>query len=51
MAKLEKVELDYDVIHKIIDEAIEKRDRYITLFFEPFRVNINIYPLEEEKEE
>ena len=38
-------------IHKLIDECIEKKDRYITIFTSKIGTSVNIYPMPDEGEE
>lgn len=36
-----------DTIRRIINEAIEKKDRYITLYFGEEGTTMSVYPLDE----
>lgn len=45
-----KIEVDEDLIHRIIDNAMEKRDRSVFIYFGEAGVSVNIYPYSEEEE-
>lgn len=45
-----KIEIDDTLIHQIIDNAMEKRDRSVFLYFGESGVSLNIYPYSEEEE-
>ena len=36
-------------IHKLIYEAMEKKDRYVSLYISDYGMTVNIYPIEENK--
>ena len=38
-------------IHKLIDESIEKKDRYVSIYSDGNGLSISIYPLDDENEE
>lgn len=44
------IEIDDTLIHKIIDNAMEKRDRSVFLHFGESGLSLNIYPYSEEEE-
>lgn len=46
-----KIEVDETLIHRIIEHAMEKRDRSVSIFFGKGGVSINVYPYPEENEE
>lgn len=46
-----KIEIDEALIHQIIEHAMEKRDRSVSIFFGEGGVSINVYPYPEENEE
>lgn len=46
-----KIEIEQDLIHAIIDKAMDKRDRSVSIFFGEGGVSINVYPYPEENEE
>lgn len=41
--------LDKELIMNLIDHAMEKKDRYVTLYFNDDSVSVNIYPLGEKE--
>lgn len=45
-----KIEIDDTLIHQIIDNAMEKHDRSVFLYFGESGVSLNIYPYSEEEE-
>ena len=38
------------MIHNLIEEAMEKKDRYVTLYFGETGVSVSVYPLTEDEE-
>ena len=50
MAKIMVTESDSiskaDMIHKIIDDAMDKKDRYVTVFITGDCMSVNVYPYE-----
>lgn len=36
-------------IHKIIDDAMEKKDRYVTVYIGKHGTSVNVYPVDESK--
>lgn len=39
-----------EILYKFVDDAMEKRDRYVSVNFYEFGPSISIYPLESEEE-
>lgn len=37
-------------IHDVIDDAIEKKDRYVSLYFGEYGCSVFIYPMNEDEE-
>lgn len=46
-----KIEIDETLIHRIIEHAMEKRDRSVSIFFGEGGVSLNVYPYSEEEDE
>ena len=46
-----KIEIDEALIHGIIDKAMEKRDRSVSIYFGEQGVSLNVYPYSEEEDE
>lgn len=44
------IKIDEALIHRIIEHAMEKRDRSVSIFFGKDGVSLNIYPYPEEEE-
>ena len=42
---------NFELVHRIIEHAMEKRDRSVSIFFGEGGVSINVYPYPEENEE
>lgn len=45
------VKIDEILIHRIIEHAMEKRDRSVSIFFGKEGVSLNVYPYSEEEDE
>lgn len=39
----------YEYVQKLIDDAMTKKDRYVTLFIGPEAVTVSVFPLTEEE--
>ena len=37
-------------IHDVIDDAMEKKDRYVSLYFGEYGCSVSIYPINEDEE-
>lgn len=47
---MDEQNLQRDLLLKIIDDAMEKRDRYVTINFFEAGPMVTVYPLDEEQE-
>lgn len=45
------IEIDETLIHRIIEHAMEKRDRSVSIFFGKEGVSLSVYPYSEEEDE